>query len=150
MLTAAKLGGSSRRTRSCRVGGETLIPILGFTKGGKRQMIRLVGDLAKMVEEGRKQLDGNLMAGDEAVFLAPKRLREAFRLTFDARATHALPSALPSPPTSWSGPYKELAEAQSLPWPSLADVTGAARAFVDPILSDRELTAWDPTAWTWR
>jgi len=82
--------------------------------------------------------------------LVSQRLREAFRLTFDARATHKLPTALPEPPTTWTEPYKGLAEAHALPWTSLAEVTGAARAFVDPILSDRDLAAWDPAAWVWR
>jgi hypothetical protein len=82
--------------------------------------------------------------------LVPERLREAFRLTFEARATHKLPTALPAPPTTWAEPYRELAEAHDLPWTSLTQITDAVRAFVDPILSDRELTAWAPTAWAWR
>jgi hypothetical protein len=82
--------------------------------------------------------------------LAPERLREAFRLTFEARATHRAPAVLPAPPPTWAKQYQELAEDHGLPWKSLTEVTGAARAFVDPILSDRELTTWDPTAWVWR
>jgi hypothetical protein len=82
--------------------------------------------------------------------LVPERLREALRLTFEARATHRVPTALPAPPTTWTEPYKKLAEDHGLPWSSLTEVTDAARAFVDPILSDRKLTRWDPAAWTWR
>ena len=82
--------------------------------------------------------------------LMPERLREAFRLTFDARATHKLPAALPEPPASWTEPYKDLAAAYGLPWASLAEVTDAARVFVDPVLRDREVTTWDSAAWAWR
>jgi hypothetical protein len=82
--------------------------------------------------------------------LVAERLREAFRLTFEARATHKLPAALPAPPATWAEPYEELAEAHALPWTSLTDVAAAVRAFVDPILSERELTTWDAMAWTWR
>lgn len=40
--------------------------------------------------------------------LVPQRLRDAFQLTFDARATHKLPNQLPSPPANWMELYKEL------------------------------------------
>jgi hypothetical protein len=43
--------------------------------------------------------------------LVPERLREAFRLTFEARATHKLPPAVPAPPTAWAEPYKEMSGA---------------------------------------
>jgi hypothetical protein len=82
--------------------------------------------------------------------LVPARLREALRLTFEARATHPVPAALPAPPATWAAPYKKLAEDHDLPWLSVAEVTDGARAFVDPLLSDRELVTWDPAAWTWR
>jgi hypothetical protein len=81
--------------------------------------------------------------------LVPQRLREAFRLTFEARTTHELPATLPSPPLTWTAPYKELAAAHELPWSTLAEVTHAAKAFVDPILSDRDVAVWDPVAWAW-
>lgn len=79
-----------------------------------------------------------------------ERLREAFRLTFDARATHQVPPALPAPPAAWAAQYRAMAEDHDLPWPSLAEVTNAARAFLDPVLSDRTAVAWDPASWTWR
>jgi hypothetical protein len=82
--------------------------------------------------------------------LLPERLREAFRLTFEARATHGLPASLPAPPATWTEPYKELAEDHGLPWMSLAEVTDVVRAFVDPILSARKLSTWDPEVWMWR
>lgn len=82
--------------------------------------------------------------------IAAARLRDAFRLTFDARATHPVPALLPAPPPTWTAQYRELAEAHDLSWPSLADVTAAARAFLDPVLSGRDVTIWDPIAWTWR
>jgi hypothetical protein len=90
-----------------------------------------------------------LLATVKDTQLTSERLRAAFRLTFEARATHQVPAELPAPPANWVEPYRLLAEANDLPWTSLLDVTAAARAFVDPILGDRELTAWDPVAWAW-
>lgn len=81
--------------------------------------------------------------------LVSQRLRDAFRLTFEARATHKVPSELPAPPATWTEPYKDLAAAHRLPWASLAEVTAAAKSFVDPVLGDRELTEWEPSAWKW-
>jgi hypothetical protein len=95
--------------------------------------------------------DMALLGTIDGTQLLSERLREAFLLTFDARATHGVPAALPAPPAQWSEQYKAMAEDHGLPWPSLAAVTDAARAFLDPVLSDHtSAAAWDPTSWTWR
>jgi hypothetical protein len=94
--------------------------------------------------------DMALLGTVKDTLLAPQRLREAFRLTFEARATHEVPDALPSPPVSWGESYKELADAHGLPWTSLEQITAAVRAFVDPILNNSEVTTWDSAAWVWR
>lgn len=107
--------------------------------------------LPRTTENARvRDLPDMALLGTVKDTLLVPRLRDAFSLTFEVRATHKLPRALPSPPATWTEPYKELAEAHDLPWSSLAQVTEAARAFVDPILGDRELTTWDPAAWEWR
>lgn len=93
--------------------------------------------------------DMALLATVQDTKLLPERLREGLRLTFEARATHSLPTALPSPPVRWNAPYKELAETHELPWSSLDEIFEAAKSFVDPILDKRDLTAWDPVAWRW-
>jgi hypothetical protein len=79
-----------------------------------------------------------------------QKLRAALEQTFMFRKTHGVPSSLPNPPTSWAGPYTAMAVEDSLPWPTLADVTVAARSFIDPVLASRVDVLWDPTTWTWR
>ena len=38
------------------------------------------------------------------------KVAEAIRITFDRRGTHAVPTALPQPPTGWQKPYDALAK----------------------------------------
>jgi len=61
-------------------------------------------------------------------------LRAASQLTFDHRASHALPGALPPPPPQWLGPYDRLRANERLAWASLDDLHAAAARLVDPIL----------------
>lgn len=79
-----------------------------------------------------------------------RRLREAIELTFRHRRTHPVPERLPDPPDAWELTYAAMAAEDGLPWRSLADVTTAARAFLDPILGRPEREEWDPAEWTWR
>ena len=81
--------------------------------------------------------------------LDPRRLRAAIDQTFAFRATHAPPAALPDPPVAWAKPYAQMAEENRLPWTTLADVTAAARAFLDPVLAAAAQAEWSPTTWTW-
>jgi hypothetical protein len=37
-----------------------------------------------------------------------------------------------------------------LAWPSLHEVTEAARAFLDPILAEELDALWEPASWRWR
>lgn len=53
-------------------------------------------------------------------------LRRALERTFSFRGTHALPSSLPPPPTSWAPPYERMATEDSLPWPTLDAVSGVS------------------------
>lgn len=94
--------------------------------------------------------DMALLATVDDTPLVAQRFRDALALTFEARATHALPAALPPPPATWAAQYEDLAADHGLRWASLAEVTDAARAFVDPLLADRDVTTWDPAAWAWR
>lgn len=56
--------------------GETLIPMLAFTKeDGQRQMLRLVSeDLPKVVQGGQEQLASNEMDANDAVLLYDARI----------------------------------------------------------------------------
>lgn len=78
------------------------------------------------------------------------RLRAAIQQTFSYRRTHGVPSRLPEPPAAWEQAYAAMAEEDSLPWRSLAAVTQAARAFVDPVLEGVGEARWSPADWAWR
>ncbi len=78
------------------------------------------------------------------------RMRAGIRQTFAYRGTHAAPTRLPDPPVSWERPYGEMAEEDSLPWPTLAAVAAAARAFLDPVLGEDEDALWSASEWAWR
>lgn len=76
-------------------------------------------------------------------------LRAALGHTFDFRATHPIPTSLPDPPEAWSERYARLARNDALPWTSLAQVTDAARRFLDPVLASTAPLVWSPSDWTW-
>lgn len=78
-----------------------------------------------------------------------ERLRAALEATFSFRNTHALPAALPAPPSAWAAPYARIAQTDSLPWPTMDAVTTSASAFLDPVLRGGA-QSWDPSAWFWR
>ena len=77
------------------------------------------------------------------------RVRAALEQTFSFRRTHGLPGTLPTPAAAWAAPYAAMAREDELPWPTLADVTGAARAFLDPVLTGEIAASWNPKTWTW-
>lgn len=80
--------------------------------------------------------------------LQAERLRVALSTTFEFRATHPLPAALPDPPSSWITPYSEMAKVSELAWTTLEQLTAEVRAFINPILGGKSGT-WQPAAWTW-
>lgn len=61
-------------------------------------------------------------------------LRVALRDTFAARATHALPSTVPDPPTFWARRYVGLARNTALP-PTLDEAVASLREYLAPILA---------------
>ena len=75
-------------------------------------------------------------------------LRNALDATFSFRNTHPLPRTLPSPPLGWSPDYSTIARRDALPWRDLPSVFEAARAFLDPILSEHA-GVWIPEQWSW-
>jgi hypothetical protein len=78
-----------------------------------------------------------------------KRLRAALDQTFGFRNSHGVPAALPEPPPTWAAPYAAMAREDQLAWPTLAAVTAAARAFLDPVLAGGLDAAWSPEACAW-
>jgi hypothetical protein len=43
-----------------------------------------------------------------------------------------------------------MAREDELAWPTLADVTRAARAFLEPVLRSEAGPTWIPDNWSWR
>jgi predicted nucleotidyltransferase component of viral defense system len=78
-----------------------------------------------------------------------RRLRAALERTFTFRKTHPLPAVLPDPLSSWATPYAAMAREDQLVWPTLDDVTSAAKAFLDPVLAGDLDATWDPDTWVW-
>jgi hypothetical protein len=76
-------------------------------------------------------------------------LRSAIRRTFDHRATHAVPAALPDPPEMWGPVYARIAEEDGLRWHTLDEALSAVRAFLDPVLRG-DSGRWDPETWAWK
>jgi hypothetical protein len=81
--------------------------------------------------------------------LEATRLRAALEQTFTFRKTHSLPVMLPDPLPAWVTPYAAMAREDRLVWPTLDDVTKAAKAFLDPVLAGDLDAAWSPDTWTW-
>ena len=78
-----------------------------------------------------------------------RRLRAALEQTFTFRKTHPLPAVLPDPLSAWATPYAAMAREDQLVWPTLDDVTSAAKAFLDPVLAGDLDATWGPDTWAW-
>lgn len=76
-------------------------------------------------------------------------LRRAIELTFGFRGTHPAPMKCPPPPMDWAAPYARMAENDGLAWKTLAEVTRAVEAFLDPVLESAECGTWEPSGWHW-
>jgi hypothetical protein len=77
-------------------------------------------------------------------------LRQAIGTTFEFRATHDVPTALPEPPVSWEPIYRAMAERDQLEWVELGDVFGAVGAFLAPLLGNPGLDeTWSTKAGAW-
>ena len=78
-------------------------------------------------------------------------IRGAFKATFEFRNSHKIPTALASPPIDWGTPFAAMAAENELQWASLAEVSKAAQAFLDPVLSSSlaDTSEWSPTTWKW-
>jgi hypothetical protein len=81
--------------------------------------------------------------------LRSNNLRVALSRTFTHRATHGVPRSFPDPPSEWAPVYARLSKENGLQWLTLAEVTDAARRFLDPVLSGDDARIWSPRSWTW-
>jgi hypothetical protein len=75
-------------------------------------------------------------------------LRQAIDRTFEHRATHPVPTALPDPPLTWGAIYERIAENDGLQWKTLAKVTRATQDFLNPVLAGESLT-WKANTCAW-
>jgi Nucleotidyl transferase AbiEii toxin, Type IV TA system len=103
---------------------------------GKGQRSSRAKDLVDLV------LVKQIMAVDAA------RLRSALVGVFEGRHQHALPSRLPAPPTEWAVPYRKLANEVGID-PDLRAGYAHAAAFLDPVLTGRNIGRWDPHRASW-
>ena len=56
---------------------------------------------------------------------------------------------MPEPLPAWVAPYAAMAHEDQLAWPTLDEVTRAAKAFLDPVLAGDLDAVWTPETWTW-
>jgi len=89
-----------------------------------------------------------LLASAQAI--DAQRLRAALEQTFTFRKTHTLPTAVPAPLEAWRTPYAAMAREDLLAWPTLDEVTKAAKEFLDPVLTGPLDGTWSPKTWSWR
>lgn len=75
-------------------------------------------------------------------------LHEAIERTFEHRATHPVPPAVPNPPGTWEPVYERIAVNDNLRWKTLSDVTRAVQGFLNPVLAGESAT-WKPDAQAW-
>jgi hypothetical protein len=75
-------------------------------------------------------------------------LRRAIVRTFEHRATHPVPAAVPTPPESWNLIYARLAASDGLRWETLAALTVVVQQFLDPVLAGAA-SRWRPADWSW-
>ena len=76
------------------------------------------------------------------------RLHAALEQTFTFRQTHPLPLMFPDPLVAWATPYAAMAREDQLDWPTLDEVTRAAKAFLNPVLAGETNATWNPETWT--
>ncbi len=96
-----------------------------------------------------KDLVDLVLLGSMATFTA-HGLKRAFCETFDARAIHPMPAALPTPPQDWINPYHVMATEIKLD-PDLTTGFEQVARFINPILrgSVSDSAEWDPVHGTW-
>ncbi|WP_437971466.1 nucleotidyl transferase AbiEii/AbiGii toxin family protein [Sorangium sp. So ce260] len=75
-------------------------------------------------------------------------LHDTIAAIFAYRATHPMPSKLPSPPATWGAVYASLAQENALPWPKIDVLFQAVEAFLQPALEGTAGT-WSAEDWDW-
>lgn len=94
-----------------------------------------------------KDLVDILLIEDSAT-IAAGSLRHALVSTFAERARQQLPTSLPPPPTTWTAPYKRLADTVDVET-DLSAAFARAAAFPDPVLAGRSDGEWNSRRGEW-
>ena len=76
-------------------------------------------------------------------------LRSALEQTWAYRDTHPIPAALPDPPAEWNVRYAQLVARNRLEWPTLDEVTQAAKRFLNPVLAGPMRLRWHRASGRW-
>jgi len=124
------------------------LPLLDHVAEKVHAYTRRYGPLERFSTRVKDLVDLVLLQSTSS-FLASE-LRSALLRTFETRATHSLPPALPEPPPEWEAPYRRLAANLSIPAGQREGYRSAA-AFLAPILDgtlDNEVL-WDPGLGAW-
>lgn len=87
-----------------------------------------------------------LLAGSAAIDAT--ELVAAIEATFANRGTHPVPATFYDPPGGWAPVYSRMASEEGLDWADLAQLVGAVRSFLDPVLAGRP-GVWNPAEWAW-
>jgi hypothetical protein len=82
--------------------------------------------------------------------LKAEDVHRAFVQTFEFRATHEVPTTLPTPPATWHQQYEQRARDFDLEWKTLAACFERACRFINPVLAGDRTSTWDPEAGEWR
>lgn len=129
---------------------ESQLPVISLEQHVAEKLHAYTGAFGRDQRESTrvKDLVDLVLIGDSAEIDA-KRLHQALTITFAQRARQPLPTAIPSPPSSWARPYAVLAREVGIAADIEAGHAAAAR-LLDPVLRSEAGGHWDPEAQRWR
>jgi hypothetical protein len=126
------------------------IPAIPLEQQVAEKLHAYTGRYGEMFESSRTKdlVDLQIICRHSSFVLS--RLRSSLNRTFDHRATHALPSAIPAPPQGWDRAYRDLAQLASLNV-DLDPGHQHVAQFLDPVLAGdiAGSATWDPSSATW-
>ncbi len=76
-------------------------------------------------------------------------LTDACVATFERRATHPWPSALPEPPAAWARAYENWRKELDLADATPAAATSSVARFLEPVFGGVVGSSWDPATQSW-
>jgi predicted nucleotidyltransferase component of viral defense system len=129
---------------------ELQLPVISLEQHVAEKLHAYTGTFGQDKRESTRVKDlVDLVLIGESAEIDAKRLHQALATTFAQRGLQSLPSAMPSPPSSWARPYAVLAREVGIVVEVEAGHTAAARV-LDPVLQSEAVGHWDPIARRWR